>query len=120
MVTKDEIVALERGFWDAAGDGAFYREHFLDEGRCVFSMGVLDKDTTIKAVVQAAPWEDVALDATVLVELAPQVVALVYSARARREGQEPYEARISSVYVHRDGGWRLAVHQQTPVGVVQP
>ena len=33
---------------------------------------------------------------------------------AQRDGGLPYSALISSTYVHRAGGWRLALHQQTP------
>jgi hypothetical protein len=33
---------------------------------------------------------------------------------ATREGTD-YEAVFNSTYVREDGGWRLALHQQTPV-----
>ena len=43
-------------------------------------------------------------------------VALTYRVTARRTGQtERHRALVSSVYVQRGAGWRLALHQQTPL-----
>ena len=38
---------------------------------------------------------------------------LTYRARAVRGDTERYQALVSSVYVRRDGAWKLAFHQQT-------
>ena len=108
-----EAEELERRFWSAAGDPAFYREHFADEGRCVFFFGVLDKDATVASMEQAEPWSAVDLDDLVVTTLGDGVVALTYAARARR-GNEAYEAMVTSTYVRRGDRWQLALHQQTP------
>ena len=41
--------------------------------------------------------------------------ALVYTGRASRDGSADFVALMSSLYVRRDGRWRLALYQQTPV-----
>ena len=56
-----------------------------------------------------------AFDAPRSLALSADVAALQYRASARREGDDsPYHALVTSVYVRRDGAWRLALHQQTP------
>lgn len=110
---EEELVALERRFWEAGGDPDFYREWFAPEGRCVFGFGMLDKDATVDAMASAAPWTDVTFEDLLAVPLAEGAAAITYAARATR-GDEIYEAMVSSVYARRDGTWKLAVHQQTP------
>jgi hypothetical protein len=39
---------------------------------------------------------------------------VTYSVVAQREGTPEYSALMSSVYVRRATGWKLAFHQQTP------
>jgi hypothetical protein len=51
-------------------------------------------------------------DARVLHPTADTAV-LTYRWRSRR-GEGTYAAVMSSVYVRRDGAWRLVLHQQTP------
>ena len=48
--------------------------------------------------------------------LADEAAALVYTARARRPGELEYAAVITSVYRREGAAWRLALHQQTPIG----
>jgi hypothetical protein len=56
------------------------------------------------------------MEDTRLVGAGEDAAVLVYTGRARR-GEEPeFVARMSSVYVMRDGDIRLAHYQQTPVG----
>lgn len=113
----DELVAREAAFWEAAGNGEFYREAFTDEGLMVlpFASGVFDKETSIASVDAASPWERFSIEEPRVIELGEGVAALVYRAEGIRSGSAPYRALISSVYVFRDGAWRLALHQQTPI-----
>jgi hypothetical protein len=39
---------------------------------------------------------------------------VVYHVEARRPGQEPYSAVVSSTFVREADGWKLAFHQQSP------
>jgi hypothetical protein len=45
---------------------------------------------------------------------APGIGIVVYGAIASRGDGPAYTALMSSTYVHRPAGWRLALHQQTP------
>ena len=49
-----------------------------------------------------------------VVQLNDSSGVVVYSVTAPRAGQEPYSAVISSTFVHGEGGWKLAFHQQSP------
>jgi hypothetical protein len=110
----EELLALERRFWEAGGDPDFYRERFADDGRCVFGSGTMDKDATVASMTTAAPWTSFELEDATLIGLGSDAAALTYRARASRD-DAPYEAMVSSVYTRRDGAWQLTVHHQTPV-----
>ena len=109
-----QLLELERKFWRAAGDADFYRGRFADDGRCVFGFGILDKEATIASMAAASPWTGVEFTDVSVVTLAPGAAVLTYAATANREGQEEYEATVTSVYAVRDGEWQLVTHQQTP------
>ncbi len=111
-----ELLRLEQGFWDAAGDGAFYAAHMLDEGCCLLPVGRLTKVATIKAISQAEPWSSFGLHEVQIAELADDAAMIYYRATASRPGGDRYEALVASTYRHTDDGWKLLVHQQTPLG----
>lgn len=110
----NDVLELERQFWGAAGNADFYRRRFADDGRCVFGFGVLDKQATVASMASATPWTTFELQDVSVIEVAPQVTVLTYMATATRDGQDPYEAAVSSVHVERDGDWELVLHQQSP------
>lgn len=114
MQQEQELLELEQAFWAASGDAEAYRRRFAEDGICVFSFGMLDKATTIRAIESAEPWVSVALHDVAVVPLAPQAVALTYAATASRADGHPYEANVTSVYAEREGSWQLVVHHQTP------
>ena len=109
----ETIVNLEHDFWSAAGQPDFYREHFAEDGVCVFTFGVLDKAATVSSMQRAEPWSTFELLDLTVVPLNEDAIALVYAASAERAG-ELYRASVSSVYTRRDGRWQLTVHHQTP------
>ena len=111
---NEEILDLERNFWAAAGDRAFYEQHFAEDGRCVFAFGIIDKRHTVESMAAASGWATVEFDDIAVIDLSTDTVAIVYSAAATRPSGEEYKAQVSSVYVRREGRWLLAVHQQTP------
>ena len=111
---KDELIQMEKGFWQAAGNAEFYRTHFAEDGHCVFAFGILDKDQTVAAIEAAEPWTTFEFGDVNATRITRGVATLTYTVQADRGG-DPYGATISSVYVERDGGWRLVLHQQTPV-----
>ncbi|MGE0227554.1 MAG: nuclear transport factor 2 family protein [Dehalococcoidia bacterium] len=116
MTLIDELLEIERGFWNATRDPRYYREHMADDGVAIFGIGVMDKDEAIASTSapQMSEWTDVELSHARLIELGDDHAALVYQGRAKRDG-EPYAANSTTVYARRGGEWRLVVHQQSPV-----
>jgi hypothetical protein len=116
MSTRDELIALEEGFWRAAGSRDAYAAHLADDAVHVFPGwgATSDNERVLQAVASVEPWETFSIDDPQIVELGADAVALVYTAHARREGQDEYVAAMTSVYRRADGGWKLVIHQQTP------
>lgn len=113
---EDELVALEHGFWEAAGDGDFYADHMHDHGRCLLPVGVLDKSSTIDAIARAEPWSSHEFDDIEVHEPGPEVAVLTYKSIATRtNSDDTYEALISTTYIRNSGSWQLLIHQQTPL-----
>ncbi|BDG01128.1 nuclear transport factor 2 family protein [Anaeromyxobacter oryzae] len=117
MELTRRLVDLEDRFWASAGDPEFYRRALAANAVMVFPhpARVLDRDGAIGAVATTKPWTSWALEDRRAVRLSESTAVLTYRALARREGQAPYAALVTSVYVEEDGAWKLAVHQQTPV-----
>lgn len=115
MDLQHELVGIERRFWDAGGDGAVFDEHARPTAHfIVVPFGTLDLEEARAAIVEAEPWDSLHLHDAQVLDIADGVVALVYDVEAQR-GDLLYEAMITTVYVHDDGRWRLALHQQTPI-----
>jgi hypothetical protein len=79
-------------------------------------MGEIDsKAHTMESIAREPRWTSVDFTDQQLVQLSPDTVALIYRASGSRGREEPpYPALASSVYVKRDGDWKLALHQQSP------
>ena len=117
MSLRDELLGLEEGFWRAAGSREAYTAHLADDAVHLFPGWGLttDNERVLEAVDGVSPWETFSIDDVTVVELGAGAAALVYTARARREGEEEYVAAMTSVYRRDDGGWKLVIHQQTPL-----
>ena len=119
MDTRDELIALETDGWEAlSADGARATEFYgrvLDETVVMLlpgGMRLVERDA-ILASMGGAPWSTFELDDPQVLPLGADAAVVLYGVMAVREGLE-YSALVSSAYVRRDGGWRLAFHQQTP------
>ncbi|MGY1660548.1 DUF4440 domain-containing protein [Geodermatophilus sp. SYSU D00705] len=116
----DDLAALEERGWQALSTSpeqalAFYDRVLDDAVEMLLPGGMrLDDRATVLAAMGGPPWSSYRLEGTVVRRLSPDSGLVTYGVVARREGVPPYSALISSVYVRRDGGWRLAFHQQTP------
>lgn len=117
----DELVAIEERGWEALAAGgdaaaAFYRAVLADDPVMLFPGGmVLRGRDAILSSMAGPPWSSYELSDTRVQRLADDAAAVIYRAVGEREGQPPYEALITTVYVRDGGRWRLALHQQTPV-----
>lgn len=113
------LLHLEHEGWQALSgdDGAAFYEHVLSpHSLMVFPGIVLPKERAVDEIEKAPPWAEFHIDEPLVVRLTEQSAVLTYTATARREGRGEYHALMSSVYVQNDGDWKLAFHQQTPIG----
>lgn len=116
MTLLDELTELENGFWHATTDAGYYGRHMREDGLAVFAGAVMTKGQAIASTEgdAASGWEDVAVTDARLLEISPEVAALVYEGSASRRGT-PYRATCASVYARQDGAWRMVLHQQSEV-----
>jgi hypothetical protein len=117
---ESNVVELELQGWRALSSTgkqarAFY-ERVLDDRVLMLLPGgvVLDDRTTILQTMSRQPWAAYKLEKAVVLALSPDVAVVAYGVVARRAGAAVYSAQVSSTYVRREDGWKLAVHQQTP------
>src|SRR5262249_27533377 len=118
-MTQDELIALEREGWEALAAGGDVARGFYDrvldaEVLMLFPGGmVLGDRAGIVESMAGPPWTRYELEGVQALQLTPETGVVAYGAVAERDGQE-YAALMSSTYVRRDDGWKLAFHQQTP------
>jgi hypothetical protein len=120
VTVRDELLPVERDSWRAlAGHGAaaFFGRVLADDVLMLLPGGLVlsGRDACLAAMTSAPPWSSYRLEDEQVLELSDGSAVVAYRAVARREGQPAYEALMSSVYVRRGNGWRLAFHQQTPL-----
>lgn len=116
-MSESTIRQLEDGFWRAAGDAVRYAQDLAADAVHVFpGWGIADRDAVLEGVAGAQAWADVALENVRIVPLGDDAAALVYEARAHRSDQPEHHAAITSVYRREADGWKLVIHQQTPLG----
>ena len=115
MALEQDLLKLEKGFWTEGGD--YYREHVDEECLVAFSemAGVHTNEEIAGMNPGAGNWKNVQLDEKGCVQLSDDSVVLTYEIHAQRKTGEPYKALVSTGYVKRDGEWKMAFHQQTPM-----
>lgn len=113
---EDHLFSLEEKFWTEGAD--YYRQNLAYGAIMVFPepAGVLVKDEIASSLGQKARWAEVALEEHRLLELSDAAAVVTYKATAKRSDGGPYVARASSAYVRDGPSWKLAFHQQTPLG----
>lgn len=115
MALDQDLMKLERGFWTEGAD--YYRQHVDEECLLAFAeMAGVHSNAEIAGMNPgAANWRNVELNEKGLVRLSDDSVVLTYEVSANRKTGEPYKALVSTGYVKRDGEWKMAFHQQTPL-----
>ncbi|MGD8403947.1 MAG: nuclear transport factor 2 family protein [Anaerolineales bacterium] len=115
------LIELETQGWQALSTGKdaaqeFYRSLLTDEAVMLFPGGILlrGKEEILESI-GLQPWNTFHFEETHTVTLAENAGAVVYKVTARRKGSATYIALISSLYILSDEGWKLALHQQTPI-----
>jgi hypothetical protein len=112
-----QLLELEREFWRASGDRAFYERHFAPDGIAVLPMqnGIMDANTVIDNATTGIAWKSLDFTNVQSREIASGVVSLAYEARAQRANGPEYHALLSSVYRRNGDAWQMVLHQQTPL-----
>ncbi|QEC49764.1 nuclear transport factor 2 family protein [Baekduia soli] len=109
----ETLLELERRL--GAGDGDAYRERLTGDALVVVPGARLSREETAAAMDASPGWRSFELHEPVVVALGDDHALLSYRFTGRRTAQVGYEALMTSLYVRRDGTWRLALHQQTPL-----
>jgi hypothetical protein len=111
---SEQLLAIEKHFW--TGGAEAYRRH-ADE-RCLIAFaemaGVMSNEDIAKSA-EKGRWKDVEMEQKGLVQLSDTAAVITYDCSAKRKDGQPYRALVSSGYVKRAEGWKLAFHQQTPL-----
>ena len=114
----DDLLELEHAGWRSLCEGTggrFYGELMTDQARMVLANGsVMSRRQVVEALAGAPTWDAYQIDDPAAVPIDDQTTALVYTGTGRRGDGEPFVGVMTSVYVRRDDGWRLALYQQTP------
>ncbi|WP_243226090.1 nuclear transport factor 2 family protein [Microbacterium sp. CIAB417] len=116
----DELLDLEHQGWRSLCDGTgaeFYGDIMTSDGVMVLAHGqILDRRAVVDSLNDVPAWRTYDIAEARLIGLGDDHAILVYNGRAYRDGEEPaFVALMSSIYTRRDGNWRLALYQQTPV-----
>lgn len=113
------LIRRERELWAAlATDPEAAREAYdrllADDVLMLLPGGVIidDRDEVIGSFDE--PWDSYGLSDERVHELGPRVAVVAYRATGIRDGVS-YRALFASTWVSLGDGWRLAVHQQTPL-----
>lgn len=114
----DELLDLERAGWNSLcnSTGAeFYGGVMLPDAVMVLANGmVMDRDTVVDALSESPPWRTFEIEDVRVIAVDADTAILVYTGIAYRDGDDPaFTGAMSSVYHRVDGGWRLALYQQT-------
>jgi hypothetical protein len=113
--SKDEILNLERQFWQAT-DSRFYKDT-MDEGAVIVMepAGFLDKSTAVKMADSGqAGFTDVKIQDVKTLELTPDCVAIAYHGEGTSRQGKRQRSSVSSTYVRRNGTWKLAMTTHQP------
>lgn len=115
-----ELLDLEHQGWQSLCDSTgadFYGQIMLEEAVMLLAHGqALDRSQVMESLNSAPAWSDYEITDAHLVELTDSSGVLTYRGAAWRGERTPvFQALMSSVYVKRDGTWRLASYQQTVI-----
>jgi hypothetical protein len=119
MSIETDLLAIDEQFW--TGGPEAYERHCDDCCLVVFvgTATVMPRDE-IARTAEKGRWSQVKLRPKGFVQLSDTSAVIAYACTARRKDGQPHHALVSSTYVRRPTGWKLAAHQQTEIGGAAP
>jgi uncharacterized protein (TIGR02246 family) len=117
MNRNQELTEIERTLW--TNDVEIYGRTFLADAVIIFpKVGRIDVEFALNAFREenaaGRQWAEVAFADVRVLTVLPDVALLHYEATARWNYKKDAEKVLcASLYVKRDGVWRVAFHQQT-------
>ena len=114
MSLESDLLRIEDGFW-TGGPEAYLRN---TDTQCLVAFsetaGVMSREGIARSA-ERGRWMDVSLKGKGMAQLSDTSAVVTYECNAKRKDGQPYHALVSSGYVKRPEGWKLAFHQQTPL-----
>lgn len=116
MALKNELTRIERGFW--TGDEDYFRAHLDDQCLLAFPQmaGTYSREEVAATASDPQRWKDVSTEEKGFLQPTGETALIDYEARATRANGDPYHALVSTLYVRRGDGWKMAFHSHTPLG----
>jgi hypothetical protein len=115
----EHLLNIERKLW--TNNAVLYKDNLTEDCLLVFpETGVITRDKAVDAIrkenEEGRRWSEAYFDELHSRRLANDVALLTYRAVARWEHEEStITVLASSLYLKREGAWKLAFHQQTPI-----
>lgn len=126
MSAEKELLELEFELWETmkadTGREAFFRERLIDDAMLTVlaPLEMMTRETCISEAAKAPAVIDFHLAEPRVISLTEDSAIVVYRMAHRRVGGEELAGGVASVYVRREGVWRLAYHQVTPYESIRP
>ncbi len=114
MALQADLMIIEKTFW--TGGPEAYLDHCDTDCLVVFTdtAGVMKREEVARSA-EAGRWREVAMTPKGFESLSPTSAVVCYDCTAKGRDGASYHAVISSAYIKRADGWKLAFHQQTPL-----
>lgn len=118
MPLENDLFDIEQGFW------LHGKEHFLEylDDECLLAFpqasemhGVHTRDEVAATATVSNRWRELNMTDRHLLHTGENVTIISYRADVKRADGQPYSAFVSSAYVRRANGWKLAFHQHAPI-----
>jgi Domain of unknown function (DUF4440) len=120
MNLERTLLDLEEEGWRALSGGdpaAFYDDILTEDAVMILPppVGTLSRAQVLRSM-EATPWSRFDIRDPSVIELTDRSALLTYEVTAQRSDSPEYVALMTSAYVKANGGWKLALHQHTPLG----
>ena len=119
--TTRDLIDLEEEGWKALSSSGSHATRFyervLDDDIVMLLPGgmLLDDRDQILESMSGTPWSEYRLSDMRVLQPNDNTGVVLYRVEASRKGSPDYTALVNSTYVRRRSGWKLLLHQQTPV-----